>query len=216
MDILEQVQWRAPTTIKGVEHLTHKKRLRELGLHSLERRKLRGDINNSCKYLMRRNEEDGARLFSESHWVSESQRCPVTRQEARAQTEMQEILFKPKKNNIYCEGGQTEWGCPKSSWNLYLWGYSEPDWAWSWAACSSCPCFEPGGGNRQSPEAPARLTWSVIPPSIKQKLSFPFMNQRQTIDIFKRQNMTARSPLPNLHCSSIAWFLLSPQCLFFC
>lgn len=38
MDILEQGQRRVPVTIKGLEHLAYKERLREIGLHILERR----------------------------------------------------------------------------------------------------------------------------------------------------------------------------------
>lgn len=38
--------------MKGPEHLSCKERLRELGLCSLEKRRLRGDRTNVCKYLM--------------------------------------------------------------------------------------------------------------------------------------------------------------------
>jgi len=39
MDLLEQVQRKAPAMIREMEHLPYKKRLRELGLFSLEKRK---------------------------------------------------------------------------------------------------------------------------------------------------------------------------------
>ena len=50
--------------IKGQVHLSYEERLRELGLFSLKKRKLRGDLTNAYKYLYCGCQEDGAKLFS--------------------------------------------------------------------------------------------------------------------------------------------------------
>ncbi|PKU42709.1 galanin receptor type 2-like [Limosa lapponica baueri] len=63
-ELLERVQQRAMKMIKQTEHFSYEERLRDLGLFSLKKRRLRGDLVNASKYLKGGYQEDGVRLFS--------------------------------------------------------------------------------------------------------------------------------------------------------
>ena len=64
MELFEQVQRRTTKMIRGLEHLSYEGRLRELGLFSLEKRRLWGDLIVAFQYLKGSYKQEEERLFT--------------------------------------------------------------------------------------------------------------------------------------------------------
>jgi len=113
-ELLERDQQRATKIIRGVEHLSYKERLRELGLFSLKKRRLRGDLKNASKYLQGGCQEDGARLTSV---------VPNNRKRGNGHKLKHRKFHLNTRKNFFTLRVMEHWNRLPREWSFLLWRY---------------------------------------------------------------------------------------------
>ncbi|KFQ79664.1 hypothetical protein N337_13686, partial [Phoenicopterus ruber ruber] len=92
MDLLERVQRRATKMIRGLEHLSCEDRLRELGLFSLEKRRLREDLLAAFQYLKGASKKTGEGLLTRA-WRNRSRGNGFKLKESRFRLDLRKNFF---------------------------------------------------------------------------------------------------------------------------
>ena len=120
-ELLERVQRRATKMLRGLQHLSYKDRLRELGLFSLEKRRLWGDLIAAFQYLKGAYKQEGSQLFGRGD-NSRTRGNGFKLKEGRFRLDIGGKLFALRA--VRCWNS-----CPDRLWmDIHPWRYSRPGW----------------------------------------------------------------------------------------